>query len=186
MNTQAVRSWDQRYQSADILQTTTARVLQENLHLLPSHGQALDLACGLGANARTLATTGLSTWAWDSSAVAIAKLNTYAQTHSLNLIAQARDVIAQPPETHSFDVIVVTYFLERALFPALCAALRPGGLLFYQTFSHMSPPTHSHGPTNPAFRLAAGELLQLCAPLCVRAYREEGLRGEVLFVGQAR
>ncbi len=33
----------------------------------------------------------------------------------------------------SFDVIVVSHLLDRTLAPALVAALRPGGLLYYQT-----------------------------------------------------
>jgi hypothetical protein len=33
-----------------------------------------------------------------------------------------------------YDVIVVSYFLYRPLLPPISQALKPGGLLFYQTF----------------------------------------------------
>ncbi|MCU0971793.1 MAG: class I SAM-dependent methyltransferase, partial [Gammaproteobacteria bacterium] len=96
----------------------------------------VDLACGRGANALWLARhTRLAVQAWDFSAVAIARLRNEAEARSLRVDAQVRDVLAEPPPAAAFDVIVVGYFLERALFPPLQAALRPGGLLFYQTFT---------------------------------------------------
>jgi len=46
--------WNERYRAATG-ELKASRVLKENLHLLPDHGRALDLACGLGANAILLA-----------------------------------------------------------------------------------------------------------------------------------
>src|SRR5882724_1266274 len=48
------------------------QVLVENVHLLPTHGRALDVACGLGAGSIFLARHGLKVVAWDISPVAIA------------------------------------------------------------------------------------------------------------------
>lgn len=168
-----------------------ARVLRENRHLLPVTGDALDLACGLGGNALLLAEAGLNVQAWDVSSVAIESLQSRALAAGLRLQAEIRDVDVQPPEADAFDVIVVSYFLSRELAPALCAALRPGGLLFYQTF--VQDKVSSQGPTNPDFLLSENELLALFAPLRPRVYREEGvlgditqgLRNEALFVGQS-
>lgn len=167
--------WDQRYQQATGT-VTAAVVLTANQHLLPATGTALDLACGLGANSLLLARCGLTTWAWDSSVVAIERLCQTARMLGLPLQAEVRDVVAQPPEAERFDVIVVSRFLERALAPVLMAALRPGGLLFYQTFTRQR--VTPGGPRNPAFLLAENELLRLFAPLVVRVYREEGLTGD--------
>jgi tellurite methyltransferase len=69
-------------------------------------------------------------------------------------------------------MILVAHFLDRDLAPSIAAALRPGGLLFYQTFSRES--RGSHGPTNPAYRLARNELITLFPDLTIRAYRAEG------------
>ena len=88
-----------------------------------------------------------------------------------------RDVVQQLPAPHSFYVILVSFFLERELVPALIAALRPGGLLFYQTFSRVA--VSDCGPSNPAYRLDDNELLQLFRPLRVRFYREEARLGDV-------
>jgi SAM-dependent methyltransferase len=169
--------WNARYRGRPIEAVRPARVLNENLHLLPRSGQALELACGLGANAIALARSGLETLAWDLSDVAIAKLQNYGRRHGLALFAEQRDVVTDPPPPKRFDVIVVTHFLERSLAPALAQALRPGGLLYYQTFVREA--LDEHGPANPAFRLAPNELLRLFTDLRVVVYREEGRIGDV-------
>lgn len=167
--------WDTRYRDAIDAQQPAA-VLRKYLYLLPSTGKALDLACGLGANALLLASLGLETWAWDISPVAVARLAETVHQAGTPIHAEVRDVTAQPPAPDSFDVIVVSHFLERQLAPALQSALRPGGVLFYQTFSRLR--VDDSGPRNPAFRLEDNELLSLFADLKVRVYREDGLLGD--------
>ncbi len=169
------RKWDQRYRDAEG-PSEPARVLRENLHLLPARGHALDAACGLGGNALALAGRGLAVSAWDLSPVAIERLTGWAAEGGLLLDAAVRDICLDPPAPESFDVVVVTHFLDRALAPALGAALRPGGLLFYQTFTRES--VTDCGPADPEFRLAPNELLHLFPDLIVRAYREEGFTGD--------
>ena len=86
-------------------------------------------------------------------------------------------MLARPPQPDAFDVIVVSRFLERDLAPAIHAALRPQGILYYQTF------TRSHvddsGPSSPEYRLADNELLHLFASMRVLCYREEGRVGDL-------
>ena len=168
--------WDARYRDADVGAVRPCRVLAEFAHLLPARGRALDLASGLGGNAKLLAEAGLDTKAWDISPVAVEKLDEYARTRGLPLEAVVRDVENAPPEARSFDVIVVSRFLERPLVPALIDALRPGGLLFYETFTREK--VDETGPSNPDFRLAPNELLILFSPLRLVAYREEGVIGD--------
>ncbi|MCG7974549.1 MAG: methyltransferase domain-containing protein [Candidatus Thiodiazotropha taylori] len=176
--TQQLRiKWDQRYADAEKV-ARPAEVLLSNAHLLPEQGSALDLACGLGGNALFLAQRGFTVEAWDLSSVAIQRLAQGAGQLKLNnLHARVRDVESQPPQTEQFDVIVVSYFLERSLIPTLIQALKPGGLVFYQTFTRQA--VSSEGPQNPAFRLADQELLQLFSQLQVRVYREEGRLGDL-------
>lgn len=169
--------WDQRYRElADPPPPLAA--LAEYAYLLPTTGRALDLACGLGANALWLAARGLETWAWDISPVAIARLAAAAHAAGLTVRAEVRDVAARPPAPTGFDVIVVRHFLERSLAPALQAALRPGGVLIYQTFTKARLAS-AGGPQNPAFLLDDNELLKLFAGLKARAYRDENLLGDV-------
>ncbi len=170
--------WNARYAAAPAAVGEAAWVLREHAHLLPRQGQALDLACGLGANALLLAEYGLEVAAWDSASVAIERLRTEAAARGLRLDAAVRDVLHEPPAAASLDVIVVAHFLERSLFPALLAALRPGGLLFYQTFTSERV-DGLDTPSNPDFLLAPHELFQLCQPLRMLAYREDGLAGDL-------
>ncbi|MCG7983139.1 MAG: methyltransferase domain-containing protein [Candidatus Thiodiazotropha lotti] len=176
--TQKLRiKWDQRYADEEKI-ARPAEVLLSNAHLLPQQGNALDLACGLGGNALFLAERGFTVEAWDLSSVAIQRLvQSAGQLNLNNLHARVRDVESQPPHTEQFDVIVVSYFLERTLIPALIQALKPGGLIFYQTFARQA--VSPEGPQNPAFRLGDQELLQLFTELQVRVYREEGRLGDL-------
>lgn len=167
--------WDLRHGEAEGT-GNPAKVLLENRHLLPDSGDALDLACGRGANALLLAEAGLRVRAWDLSSVAVERLQVEAVNRGLRVEAEVRDVIARPPQPNSCDLIVVSHFLDRSLAPFLMAALRPGGLLFYQTFSQVA--VTDRGPSDPTFRLAENELLELFRPLRVRLYREEGRLGD--------
>lgn len=167
--------WDARYRQAR--ESSPAQILLDNRHLLPASGTALDVACGVGANALLLAEHGLTTHAWDNSSVAIDKLRGRAQAHGVSVEAAVRDVIAHPPGSESFDIIVVTRFLERGLAPQLTRALRVDGLLFYQTFTRTR--VSDVGPSNPDYRLADGELLVMFSALQVLVYREEGKVGDI-------
>ena len=199
--------WNRRYRNCDANSASdgqpllAAQVLRDYLHLLPMHvflengklsvkDKALDLACGRGANALLLAQQGLQVSAWDIADVALQQLQHTAAQQQLLIETQQRDVLQSPPQPGSFDVIVVSYFLERSLFPIFQAALNPQGLLFYQTFT--AEKCVEQGPNNPDYLLAPNELLQLCAGMRVLAYREEGrvgdcsqgLRNESMIVAQ--
>ena len=182
--------WNRRYCTAPDEFPEASRVLQDFSHLLPAQGDALDLACGLGGNALFLAKTQLSVQAWDISNVAINKLNTHALSKQLHIHTETRDVITSPPQAESFDVIIISYFLHRPLTKFICDALRPGGVLFYQTFTRNK--VSNEGPSNPDFLLSDNELLELFGNFQLLAFREEGktgnikkgLRNEALFVGK--
>jgi len=167
--------WDRIYQQHDGVLNVT-EVLQNNHYLLPKTGVALDLACGLGGNAVFLAEKGLSVKAWDISAVAIEQLSLTAKNRKLDIEAEVRDVVANPPEANSVDVLLVSHFLSRELCPAMMAAIKPGGLLFYQTYCQQK--VHQVGPKNPDYLLADNELMHLFSEMKMRVYREEAMLGE--------
>jgi len=171
------KKWDAIYQKSEEGEYTAVRVLQENQHLLPEGGRALELACGMAANAAFLARQGLSTTAWDISAVVIERLQASPAMQDLPITFEARDIVQQPPEEASFDVIVVSYFLDRSLIPHIKRALKPSGLIFYQTFTQTY--VNEGGPRSRDFRLADNELLQLFGDYQVLVYREEGRVGDL-------
>jgi len=171
------QKWQQRYSNGVATEPAPCGVLSENAFLLPRHGGALDLACGWGGNALFLARHGLDTEGWDYAPAAIERLNMMAHAQELRLKGVLRDVEEFPPEPQSFDVITVSYFLDRAIVPNLIEALRPGGLIFYETF--LRDAVSDEGPGNSAFRLADNELLQMFSGLRVISYTEHGSIGEV-------
>ena len=174
---QARGKWNQRYSEASPSGKPAAcAALREYAFLLPETGTALDLACGRGGNALFLARRGLQAHAWDISKEAIEALDREAEAEGLSVVTEVRDVQESPPAPGTFDVICVSFYLERDICGALTEALRPGGLLYYQTFIHEK--VTDEGPNNPAYRLGPNELLGLFAPLHVLAYRELGRVGD--------
>ncbi|MGR9052904.1 MAG: class I SAM-dependent methyltransferase [Gammaproteobacteria bacterium] len=184
--------WDQIYREADALQIGPAEVLSENAFLLPQSGAALDLACGLGGSARFLAQLGFTSHAWDVSVVAIAKLEAIAENQSLNILTRCASIGENSFSDEQFDVIVVARFLNRRLCNAIMRSLKPGGLLFYQTYTVSR--VSDTGPSSPDYLLKQGELLNLFQPLRLIYYRDNGLTGDVnsglrneaQFIGQKR
>jgi len=185
-----VTKWDERYQGRAASEATPCQALKENLHLLPQSGTALDLASGLSGNGQLLARHGLDVTAWDISPVAVDKINNLAHAEGLSLLAECIDVEHELLPNQQFDVVTVSYFLNRERMPDYLQLLKPGSLLFYQTYTRES--FYPGGPKNPAFRLARNELLHLCASLELVLYREEGdngdtsqgLRGEAMLIAR--
>lgn len=182
--------WDRIHAAGESSVPHAAAVLVENSHLLPPAGLALDLACGRGGNALLLAGAGLETAAWDISTTALEQVRQHAAASGMVIATECRDITVSPPPPASRDVIVVSHFLDRTLAPHLVAALRPGGLLFYQTFLRAA--VDAGGPSNPDYRLGPNELLRMFDGLQVLVYREEdtvgdvsrGWRNEAMLVGR--
>jgi tellurite methyltransferase len=152
--------------------------LVRHTHLLPKPTAewtpcALDLAAGRGRNAFWLATqAGCRTLAIDIDPRTLADLEERARQAGADLETRCQDLEAPDAalDHDAFDVVVVTRYLHRPLFPEIRAALRPGGLLIYETFT--AAQARLGKPTNPAFLLEPGELCSLVRPLEVLGERE--------------
>ena len=151
--------------------------LTRNADLLPIGGRALDVACGRGRHALWLAERGLDTAAVDRDAEAIDAVNQQARRRGLAVDARVQDLETGHATLGEalYDVIVVVHYLHRPLFPALIRALRPGGLLFYETFTRAQAARGK--PASPAFLLESGELRTLVAPLEIVREREGDYEG---------
>lgn len=140
--------------------------------LVKPGGDVLDLACGRGRHARLFAARGCRVVAADRDAEALASL---AGVPGITTLRADLEGAPWPFAAASFDAIVVTNYLHRPQFPCIAAALRPGGMLVYETFMRGN---ERHGkPSNPAFLLRPGELLDAFgAALTVVAF-EQGAVG---------
>jgi hypothetical protein len=76
-----------------------------------------------------------------------------------------------PVAPASCGAVLVFRFLVRPLAQAIVQALRPGGLLLYETFTTHQRNLGQH-PRNPAFLLSPNELPRLFSALRVIAYEE--------------
>jgi hypothetical protein len=76
-----------------------------------------------------------------------------------------------------FDVVVVTRYLQRDLFPSIRGALKaavaglPGGVVIYETFT-VNQRRHGCGPTSPDHLLQLDELARHFASFDVLFYEE--------------
>ena len=122
--------------------------------LIRPGSEVLDLACGTGRHARFLAARGCSVVAADRDAEAIAAL---AAVPGVFTRMADLEGAAWPFAPSSFDAVVVANYLHRPLFSPIVAALRPGGVLVYETF--MVGNERFGRPSNPQFLLRPGELL---------------------------
>ena len=153
-----------------------ARFLTQQLHRLP-RGTALDVAAGSGRNSLYLASHGFQVDAMDRDEQAMAQLAaTTAQRNLLNLTVRTVDLERTTDERPEFpkqayDVILVFFYLHRALFPALLESLKPNGVLIYETFTIDNYLRHRH-PRRWEFCLAQNELLRLTSNLRLLSYDE--------------
>ena len=137
-------------------------------------GAIVDLACGQGRNALAVAAVGLPVVAIDRDRVALAGLHEAARRRGLAVSALRADLETPhgiPLRAGSCGAILVFRFLFRPLAAAIEAALAPGGLLIYETFT-LDQRSLPQGPRNPAFLLAPGELPTLFPGLEVLAFSE--------------
>lgn len=123
--------WDARWAEGEGPSRTPAPILQAWAERLPRSGRALDLASGPGRNALWLAQRGLETTAVDVSPVALTQLRHAAMAMGMAVTTLHLDLEHDPLPPGPWDVVVCTAYLLRELFPAIRAALAPGGWLLF-------------------------------------------------------
>jgi SAM-dependent methyltransferase len=125
-------------------------------HLVAAGGAVLDVASGAGRHARFFASLGHPVTAIDRDAAALDALRDEPLVTPLE--ADLEGAAWPLPADAKFAAVVVTNYLHRPLFAQLLRALAPGGVLVYETFAQGNESVGK--PSNPAFLLAPGELLE--------------------------
>src|SRR6267143_1018091 len=184
----SLSDWDAKHRlAAETPPSESARIVRELLPLLPA-GPALDIACGAGRHSLLLAARGQHVTAVDFSVVALDVLEARAngmrarvrRSKSLHEIErplhgglelmQADLERTELPERR-YDLILCVQFLQRSLFSQMARALRPDGVLLFETYTRAQL-EFAGGPRNPFFFLESGELREAFPELCMVFYRE--------------
>ncbi|MEH7299428.1 class I SAM-dependent methyltransferase [Neobacillus drentensis] len=132
----------------------------KNLSAYLTGGRALDLACGLGGNSIFLAQLNYEVEAIDISDVAIHYIQEQVSRDNLTIHPKVYDLTElnnQHWRNQSFDLVVITYFLDRSLFPFVKNLVKEEGYFFMETF-YQSPQNENQGVSNQ-YKLQPKELL---------------------------
>lgn len=141
-----------------------SRLLEQFLSLIQADPPALDLACGAGRNGLFLLRHAVPVTFADRSPEALGKVREQLQEESMqDYQGLARlwqtDLEGSTPKPlpgEKFGTILVFRYLHRPLFTAIKEAVRPGGLVLYETFTTDQP--RFGRPRNPDYLLRQGEL----------------------------
>ena len=160
---------------------SAAAWLIENADLWPRGGTVLDVACGRGRHSILMARAGFDVHAVDRNPEAIAQLRQLADQLRLTISTQQIDLETTPPPdlgSQKYDVVLCFNYLHRPLMPAILEAAKPGGRIFYETFTTRQA-ERGH-PRNPAFLLESGELERLMTPFTILRSREGEIDGRFI------
>lgn len=126
---------------------------------------------GRGRHAVVLARAGFKTFGVDIKHDSVRDAVRLAEADGLVVLGWCADLTRTALPENRFDLIVVTRYLQRDLFPSLAGALTPGGILLYETFT-VAQRALGRGPTSPDHLLEPGELRRRFDGLEVLFYEE--------------
>jgi SAM-dependent methyltransferase len=138
-------------------------------HLAVAKARVLDIACGNGRHMKWFAERGCQSTGIDRSAEAVAAAGQFGVAIQAD-IENGPWPLMKSGLAQAFDVMVVTNYLWRPLFPTVLKSLAPGGLLLYETFASGNESVGK--PSRPDFLLQPGELLQFCQGLQIVAFED--------------
>ena len=119
--------------------------------------RALDLAMGRGRHALVLARNGFRVFGVDVKEDAVRDAMLDAAHENLRVRGWCADLTVYPLPVDTFDLVVITRYLQRHLFASIRRAVKPGGFVLYETFT-VAQRTFGTGPTSPDHLLEPGEL----------------------------
>lgn len=133
-------------------------------------GRVLDVAAGVGRNALFLARRGNTVEAIDISLAGLRVCRAAALTEGLRLLPVQADLESFPLPVDRYDAAINIRYLQRSLFEPLQRAVKPGGIILFETFlidqlgvGHIK---------NPAFLLQRGELRSAFSSCQLLVYEE--------------
>jgi tellurite methyltransferase len=145
----------------------TARIARER----GGRGRAIDVAMGRGRHAVVLARAGFTTFGVDRKWEAVRDAVAAARADGLVVRGWCADLTTHPLPAGRFDLVIVSRYLQRDLFPDLRAAIAPGGAVIYETFT-TARLTTGLPPTSPDHLLEPGELRRAFDGFEILSYEE--------------
>ncbi|MCJ7435521.1 MAG: class I SAM-dependent methyltransferase [Anaerolineales bacterium] len=138
--------WDDRYthETSRRIPRSPRHLVVAHLDLLPRNGLILDVACGTTSTGRLLASRGWRVIAIDVSIAALRLAQPQVRKEALPVSMAVMDLTDPWLPREHFDVILNFYYLLRPLWKTYRAALKPGGLLFFETFLREADMTPDH------------------------------------------
>jgi SAM-dependent methyltransferase len=151
------RLWEERHARGEALARPSPFVSEwaRRLRDAEKRQRALDVACGGGRHVAELVAAGFAPVALDASRSAVKRSIAIGPVSGV-----VADAGALPLRRGSFDLVVMTCFLDRAIIPDLAALLVPGGHLLIETFRLAQHQLTGH--PRREFCLEDGELERLC------------------------
>ena len=150
----------------------------KNLSAYLKGGSALDLACGLGGNSLFLAGLNYQVQAFDISDVAVDFLKDQVAKKQLSIHTHLCDLTEWDKlnlKKASFDLVVMTYYLDRSLFPFVQSIIRDNGYFFMETYYLSSQ--NEHQAVSNQYKLRPKELLSAFGDWKVLYYEENEQEG---------
>ncbi|MDD5434996.1 MAG: class I SAM-dependent methyltransferase [Nitrospira sp.] len=150
-----------------------AKLLIDYLPLLPC-GKALDVAMGKGRNGIFLASHGFEVTGLERDEESIRMCRNEADRAGVKIDARCvdlEDLESYKIESSVYDVIICFYYLQRNLFSRIKEALKPQGIIIYETFLIDQHIKTGH-PKRREYCFEHNELLKLFIDFRIIYYRE--------------
>lgn len=170
--------WDSKYQVDDyITGKKPCDWLKNSAGFLTGDGKALDIAMGEGRNAVFVASLGYDVLGVDISEAGIRKAQALAKKKKVRIKTLLVDLDDYDLPEKTYDLILCFNFLDRRMFPAIRRALKPRGLIFYETFTidHLK-----HSSFKREWVLEHNELLREFGEFRVLKYQEIDQDGKAI------
>ncbi|MBT2679547.1 methyltransferase domain-containing protein [Bacillus sp. ISL-35] len=153
--------WNLKYKdrlTKKIQPEPNTRLLMQSGYL--NGGEALDIACGLGGNSYYLAEIGYEVTAIDISDVAVDYVQEQAAGKKLNITVKNADLTKETPVLtgRKYELAVLTYYLDRSLFPLMKEVIKADGYLFMETFFQNGASGNQN--VSNRYKLESNELLK--------------------------
>lgn len=157
-STEAQARWDERWARRPEPGGPARFVIDAAAHFPPT-GRVLDVAGGSGRNALWLASRGYDVTVADVSTVALDIFEGAAASRGLQVTAIHRDLEADGLPPGAWEVVLVNYYLDRAMLNAIPESLTRGGVLAFCQPTERDLERHPN--RGSSYVLAGGEMANL-------------------------